>query len=181
MAGERSPSFNDLSSLVAHLEASPAVHQVRGFSIDMQSGEITAPVEFKNGNIIEIYSDEVIHRFQEMLHTALVLRMQLFLLEKIAALPENQEMASFIHSQLPTVESATPQSVLPILTNLQRREGMRAFVLFQSKSFGGIGGVVNEVLSQHNLKTLNSLSAVESILTQIHEKIQAAQQSKLGR
>lgn len=182
MAGERALSFNDIASLVAHLEALPAVHDVRGFSVDMQTGKITAPLEFKNGNIIEIYSDEVIRRFQEILEKALVLRMQLFLLEKLSALPENQEMASFIQTKLSAVGVVTPQAMMPILTNLQRKEGMRSFVFFsQGKTFGGIGQMVNDVLSQHNLNNINSLSAVETILKQIHEKIQLNEQEKLRR
>ncbi len=175
MAGDRYPSFNDMSSLLAYLNALPAVHDVRGFSVDMQSGKITAPVEFRNGNIIEIYSEEVIKRFQEILETALVLRIQLFLLEKLAALPENNQMASYINSRLPAVESVTPQDVLPILITLQRKEGTRSLAFFKAKaeSFGAVGKVVNEVLSQHNLKSINSLSAVDDILKQIDEKIQA--------
>ncbi len=182
MAGDRSPSFNDMSSLIAHLNELRAVHDVRGFSVDMQSGKITAPVEFKNGNIIEIYSDEVIKRFQEILETALILRMQLFLLEKIAALPENHEMASFIQSKLPAVEAVTPQAVLLILTNLQKKEGTRSLFFFQAKTFGGIGKAVNEVLHETNLKSINSIAAVENILKQIHEKFQAVKpHPKLGR
>lgn len=177
MAIDCVPNFSDIASIAQQLDENTEIAKIEVSGIlvecDLLNGQVRIPRERQVGGLTEVYSDEVHQTFLVSVQTALVMKMQMILINRLEALNDG-DLKRFIKTHKPdfsTVEPGDVQTVIFKLSTWAKPPVLNIMTLFQPIQPSPIKEALNFALSQQDLSQLNSLNTVNGIVDYVSKNI----------
>lgn len=139
--------------------------------VDLNEGVVTVPDEQRVGVTVVTYSEEIRRFYRAPVEAALVMKMQMELLQGIASI-QDDELQEFLNECKPNYLSPTPdevQSNLQALVRWANPPALNMFAFFQPAPHqqSPVKEALRQAFKGHDLKDLKSLTQLQAILENI--------------
>lgn len=151
------------------------VFQGVSVKVDLHQGVVTVPDEQRVGLTLVTYSEEICRFYRVPVETALVMKMQMELLQGIASI-QDTELQEFLAECKPNYLSPTPasmQSVLQALVRWVNPPSLNMFAFFQPAPHrqSPVKEALYQAFKGQDLQDLKSLTQLRSILDTIEDSL----------
>jgi hypothetical protein len=178
MAIECIPNFADVASIAQQLDENTEVANIEVSGIlvecDLMNGHVRIPRERHTGGLTEVYSDEVHRTFIASVEAALVMKMQMVLIERLETL-QDRDLKKFIKVHKPDFSMVEPDDIQKIVLRLiawSKPPVLNIMTLFQPNiKPSPMKEALNFALSQQDVSQLNSLRLVNEIVDYVSKHI----------
>lgn len=143
--------------------------------VDLNQGVVTVPDEQRVGATLITYSEDIRRFYRAPVEAALVMKMQMELLQGIASI-QDTELQEFLNQRKPNYLTPTPdevQSDLQALVRWANPPTLNMFAFFQPAPHrqSPVKEALREAFKGHDLNDLKSLTQLQTILETIESSL----------
>lgn len=176
MADSRFANIASIASQINEKSDSPEVIIIVSgivVTLDLHAGKVSIPREGSVGGLTEYFSEELHRDFLDRVETALVMKMQIVLLDELEKLGLS-DLTDFVRQIKPNLETAEPYMLEDGLAQLVHwakpaPKIPNLMTLFQPARQSPAKAALYAALSGEDLMQLNSLTKVKDIVNSVNQ------------